>query len=295
MNISSLVTQVKNTVFPSKQSGFEEYVSRHKKFGFWLRPANDLQSEQMVAGYLSALRDDLKNGGYIFVKKSRAACLLRQLTALHVDCKPVHFQDMSQLSEILDLDEPKALWVVIEDDGLPYAVLAERFSTAEKLLRHQMAPPLGERIEGGHDQIMAQAMARKSKVLMFIEMDYPSIRGFNVVLSESRSLKIAACRVTRECMFDRQVHAAMGESGHVDSEIAAMAKTTIRIYGSGDKYQTEIKEDLKRLLQCQEIRYIHNESAPEEPVHIDADQLVRASSACLAFGFEDAEVIDLSS
>lgn len=294
MHISSLVTQVKNTVFPSKQIGFEEYVNRHKKFGFWLRPASDLQSEQMVSGYLRAVKDDLENGGYIFVKKSRAACLLRQLAELQVDCKPVHFQDMSQLSDILDLDDPKALWVVIEDDSLPYAILVERLHTAEKLLRSQMAPPLGDRIEGSHDQIMAKAVTRKIKVLMFIEMDYPSIRGFSVVLSQSRNLKIAACRVTRECMFDRQVHATMGEPEHVESEITAMAKTTIRIYGSGDKYQAEIKEDLKRLLQYQATQCILNESAPEGSSSIDADQLTQVSSACLAFGFEDAEVVDLN-
>lgn len=298
MSICSIIAKAKNRLFPQKQLGLSEYVSRHpSRFGYWMRPANDLQSQKMVGAYLSAIKDELKNGGYIFVKKSRAADLFRQLTELEASFKPIHIPVMADLHEILDFEDPKELWVIVEDDSLPYETLASRFKVAEVIIRKNIAPQLGVPIESSKatKEYFEKQKSRGYTLMMFIEMDYPSIKGFSVIQSQCRSLKIATCRITRESEHDRSLHAIFNEAEHSEDELKSRSANTIRIYGSGPKYQTEIRRDLSRVIQyyAQSANTQQGSSVIHEAYTVDPAELLINSNLGLVFGLEDAQIVDL--
>lgn len=293
MSIKCLFSTVKKKLAKPKRRGLIEYATEHKKFSFWLRPSNDAQSHQMVGGYLKAVKDELQNGGYIFVRRSKAASLLRQLTEMEVAHNPVSLPDMSGLSRILNLHEPKGLWVIIEDDGLPYSELAARHRTAETLIRGQMAPPLGQRIEKmTHAEIMASSAAIKRKVIMFIEIDCPSIKGFAVVQSQCKSLGISVCHVTRECVYDRKLHGILNEPEHIETELNVRAANSVLIFGPGDKYQPEMNDRLDQLGKLVGGD-VANNAVDADHTKIDLESLSNENYKALAFGFSVAEIIDI--
>ena len=299
MSICSIIAKAKNKLFPQKQLGLSEYVSKHpSRFGYWMRPANDLQSQQMVGAYLTAIRDELKNGGYIFVKKSRAADLFRQLTELEACFKPIHIPVMADLHEILDFEDPKELWVIVEDDSLPYETLASRFKVAEVIIRRNITPQLGVPIESSKatKEYFEKQKARGFTLMMFIEMDYPSVKGFSVIQSQCRALKIATCRITRESEHDRRLHGIFNEPEHSEDELASRSANTIRVYGSGPKYQAEIKRDLSRLVHyyAQSVNTQQGSTVIHEAYTVDPDKLLLESNTGLVFGLDDVELIDLS-
>lgn len=298
MSITRFITQAKNKLFPVKQLGFTEYLrNQPSKFGYWLRPANDLQSQQMVGAYLTAIRDDLKNGGYIFVKKSRAADLFRQLTELEAVFKPIHIPVMADLDEIIDFEDPKELWVIVEDDSLAYETLASRFKVAEVIIRKKIAPALGVPIENRKlsQEYFEKNKARGMTLMMFIEMDYPSVKGFSVIQSQCRSLKIACCRVTRESEYDRSIHGIFSEPEHSEDELKSRSANTIRVFGSGPKYLAEIKRDLSRLVHYHAQFANTQQGSPviHEAFTIDVGRLLDESNLGLVFGLDDVDIVDL--
>ena len=217
------------------------FGSNKSKQSYWLRATSDTQSQQMVGAFFKAMQQDLSNGGYIFVKKSRAADVFRQLTDLSVAYKAIHLHQITDIDDILDLEDPKHLWIVIEDDSLPYYELAARFKVIEVALRHKMAPPLSDRITLPTKD---ERITKRIKFLIFIEMDYPSVKGYAVIEAQSRFLQIISCRVSRDNAFDHQIHSVFGEPEHSPDELKARKMNTTRIYGSGLKYQAELKNEL---------------------------------------------------
>ena len=217
------------------------FGSNRSKQSYWLRAASDTQSQQMVGAFFKAMQQYLSNGGYIFVKKSRAADVFRQLTDLSVAYKAVHLHQITDIDDILDLEDPKHLWIVIEDDSLPHYELASRFKVIEVALRHKMAPPLGHPVTLPTED---KRLPKPVKFLIFIEMDYPSIKGYAVIEGQSRSLQIISCRVSRDNAFDHQIHGVFGEPEYSPDELKARKVNTTRVYGSGLKYQAELKAEL---------------------------------------------------
>ena len=284
--------KTKNTLFPSTMTGLSEFIAGQRQYSFWLRPSNDLQSQQMVGAYLKAIRHDLKNGGYIFVKRSRAADLFRQLTELDAAYKAVNLKVMDDIAEIIDLDDPKALWIIVEDDSLPYATLASRFTVAEVAMRGHMAPPLGTPIS--YDEITKRSELREARgmiLIMFIEMDYPSVRGFSVIQSQCRSLQIACCRVSRDNTYDHELNKLFDEPEHDSVELKGRRATTVRVFGSGQKHMAEMIGDL--CSQEQAGSKTERDSFPESVINLK--RLAAESRLGLAVGFENARIVDMSS
>lgn len=306
MSIDQIASNLKNRVFEHLQNsaifqpgviGLSDFIAkRPEQFGYWLRPANALQSQQMVGAYLKARKDHLKNGGYIFVKKSRAADLFQQLTELEVSYKAVHLKDMADISQILDIDDPKALWIIVEDDSLPYATLASRFKVAEVALRSKMAPALGTPIESqkAMEKAEAKRLARVSILVMFIEMDYPSMKGFSVIQSQCRSLRIAACRVSRDNAYDHELNKVFDEPEHSDDELKSRAANTVQIFGSGPKHLAEFTDTYHKRIQFSGIGSFTK--VPPESGSIDLGKLSLESNLGLAleFGSGDADILDIS-
>lgn len=273
--------------------GLSDFIEAKPKCGYWLRPCNDLQSQQMVAAYLKALQPHLKNGGYIFVKRSRAADLFRQLTELGAPYKAVHFEVMEDIAGIIDINDPKALWVIVEDDSLPYATLTSRFQTAEITLRRKMAPALGTSIN--YDEMkreMEQRQAKGMVVLMFIELDYPSVKGFSIVQAQCRSLNIAACRVSRDSAHDHELNTLFGEPDHSKDEWKSRIANTLRIFGSGPKHHAEFMMTISDLAALADTEKDESDALPE--TFIVTKRLKKESSLGVALVDSGAYLVDLS-
>lgn len=289
MSTSQIICKTKSNIFPPTMMALSDFIVSQSQFGHWLRPANDLQSQQMVAAYLKAIQHHLKYGGYIFVKRSRAADLLRQLTELGAAYKAVHFKVMDDIAEIIDIIDPKELWIVVEDDSLPYTTLASRFRVAEVALRANMAPALGRPIS--YDEVKKESekhAARGMILMMFIEMDYPSVKGFTVIQSQCRSLKIACCRVSRDNAHDHELNKIFDEPEHCLDELKSRTANTVRIFGSGPKHRAEIARNLYDLVDL----YADDDASPETSINIG--RLNAESRLGLAVGFGAARFVDLS-
>lgn len=290
-----MIRNAENNLLSPFMIGLSDLIEKQPKSGYWLRPCNDLQSQQMVAGYLKALQPHLKNGGYIFVKGSRAADLFRQLTELRAAYKAVHFEVIEDIAGIIDIIDPKELWVIVENDSLPYATQASRFHVAEVALRNKMAPPLGTPFN--FDDI-DKRQTRGMILMMFIEMDYPSVRGFSVVLSQSRSLNIAACRISLDNTHDHELNKLLGEPEHNADELKARRVNTLRIFGSGPKHHAELMMDFHNyaLEAPDEAKDMHSndERASFPETFIAKDRLKKESNLGLAMGNDRAYLVDLS-
>jgi hypothetical protein len=292
MSTSVISSKTKSNIFPPTMMALSEFIAERNHFCHWLRPSNDLQSQQMVGAYLKAIQPHLKNGGYIFVIRSRAADLFRQLTELGAAYKSVHFKDIEDFSAIVDLDEPKELWVIVEDDKLPYATLASRFNVTEVALRTQMAPPLSKVITlEDLDKNSKRREARGMIVMMFIELDYPSVVGFSVVQDQCRSLNIACCRVTRGNIHDHELNKLFGEPEHSPIELKGRTATTVRIFGSGPKHRTEMIMNLSSMLKSQATE----EDGKYLETSINIGRLNEESRLGMAVGLTNARFVDLSS
>jgi hypothetical protein len=297
MLISRVIDKVKSVFFPSADTALSEFISANPNtFGYWLRPSNDLQSQQMVGAYLQGVKDDLKNGGYIFVKKSRAAELFRQLAELGAAYTAVHFKVMEDVAEIIDLDKPKALWVIVEDDSLPYETQASRFRVAEKALREKMVKALGIPIY--HKHVNAILESRQSRCvinIVFIEMDFPSMRGFTVVQTHCRSLNIKFCRVSRDNAHDHEVNKIFSEPEHDNDEWKSRIVNSMMIFGSGPRHQPELMMCLHDILEYG-ITYEDSDEArsPFKQRFISVERLKEESKLGLAVGFGSAHMVDMS-
>jgi hypothetical protein len=297
MSITRLISQAKNKLFPPAPTSLSKFIEHNPhKFGYWLRPANALQSQQMVGAYLKANKDHLKNGGYIFVKKSRAAGLLQQLTELEVPYKAVHLKDMADLSQILDIDEPKALWIIVEDDSLPYATLASRFKVAEAALRSKMAPALGTPIESEEAMRKAEEkrLARVVTLVMFIEMDYPSMKGFSVIQAQCRSLRIASCRVSMDNAYDHELNKIFDEPEHSEAELKSRAANTVQIFGSGPKHLVEFTDTYRKRIELSGIGPFTKVSPESDSIDFRKLALESNLGLALEFGSGYAEILDIS-
>lgn len=296
MSISSILCNVRNRILPPAPIGMSDFIRAHgSRFGYWLRPSTPLQSQQMVGAYLKAMKDDLKSGGYIFVKKSRAADVLRQLTELEASYKVVNLKVMADIAEIINFHDPKELWVIVEDDSLPYEKLATRFKVAETALRSKMAPLLGARIsEQEQREQLAHMKARGFTLMMFIEMDYPSIKGFSIVQAQCRSLKIASCRVSMDTKHDHELNAIFDYPEHNSDELKSRTANMLRIFGSGPNHYSEITRDLY------DLSYDDPNLAPmqcgnsKNGGYIHIEKLKTASNLGIAVGFGDAQVLDMT-
>lgn len=301
VHIPRLPEQAKKFFLPMPTMGLiEEIQSRKKPSIFLLQPTTDLQSQQMVGGYIEAIKDDLKNGGYIFVKKSRAADVLRQLAEAGAAYKAVQFEQMSDIAGIVNFDQPGELWVIIEDDGQPLDVQASRFKVAETELRKKMAPDLGLPVES--DQDMRETLKRRKamgvRLLMFIEMDYPSVKGFNVVLVQARGLGISTCRVTRRNAYDDEVARAFNLPERHDGELKSYNANSIRVFGSGPKNYTECSEayeHYKASLRGEPLKaeQIGNQEQ-EDSLGIDLRSMRTTSNQALVLGFGYPLIVDAS-
>lgn len=230
----------------------QDYISSHPRRHYWMRPANDTQSQRMAGTYLSAIREDLKHGGYIFIMKSKAADLFRQLEELDLTYKPVQFENMADISSILNLDEPQALWVIVEDDGRPLEAIASRFKVAQVAIRNHLAPPLGTPVNGdkGHRQYVPDGEGcRKALHIMFIEMNVPSVRGFSVVVAQARSLGVFCCTISKLSKHDHYVMNLFGEPEHSLDERKALAANSVRIYGAGPKHKAEFLPEFRDTIE----------------------------------------------
>lgn len=281
-------------VGPKGLSG--DILSRYKPTSFLLRPSNDLQSQQMVGTYLKAMKDDLKNGGYIFVKRSRAAELLQQLTAVGAFFKVVHFERMEDIADIIDIEFPRELWVIVEDDSLPHETLATRFKVAETALRSKIAPNLGTPID---DQSARKALLKRRemgiRLLMFIEMDYPSLKGFSIVLSQMRGLRVATCAVTRENAYDHTVNGLFGLPAHSPDELKSRAINTVQVFGSGPKNFEQCSEAFHRYLKDEPLVADQwGNETPEETTGIDLERLRSTTNLALVVGFGDPALVDIT-
>lgn len=296
MSISSIVCRIKNKILPPAPIGMSDFVRAHgSRFGYWLRPSNALQSQQMVGSYLKAIKDDLKNGGYIFVKKSRAPDLLRQLTELGASYKAVNVKVMADIAEIIDFHDPKELWIIVEDDSLPYEKLASRFRVAEVALRSKMAPLLSSpRNEKAQREDLAKLNERGLTLMMFIEMDYPSIKGFSVVQSQCRSLKIASCRVSLDTTYDHELNAIFDQPEHSMDEWKSRTANTLRIFGSGPNHYSEIQRDLYDLSYDDPNQAPVGSGSCKSGGYFHIEELKTPSNLGVAVGFGDAQVIDLT-
>jgi hypothetical protein len=249
----------------------------------------------MVSAYLIAIRPHLKNGGYIFVKRSRAADLFRQLTELGATYKAVHFKNMDDFAGIIDMSEPKELWVIVEDDSLPYATLASRFKAAEVALRKHMAPMLGAKISV--DEMQKENEKRRARgmiLIMFLEMDYPSVKGFSIVQAQCRSLKIAFCRVSKDNEHDHELNALFSEPEHSVDEWKSRIANTVRIYGSGPKHRAEMLRNICNMVELQTPQADEQEDDEGEERFINIGRLDEESRLGLAVGFSSARFVDLS-
>jgi hypothetical protein len=293
MSTSVIICKTKSSIFPPTMMTLSQFIADQSQLPHWLRPCNDLQSQQMVSAYLMAIRPHLKNGGYIFVKRSRAADLFRQLTELGATYKAVHFKNMDDLAGILDMNEPKELWVIVEDDSLPYATLASRFKVAEVALRKHMAPMLGSKISLNEEDEYEKRKARGMILMMFIEMDYPSVKGFSIVQAQCRSLKIACCRVSRDNTHNHELNALFSEPEHSVDEWKSRIANTVRIYGSGPKHRAEMFGNLCNLVELHAPQADEQEDGGME-TSINIGRLNEESRLGLAVGFSSARFVDLS-
>lgn len=301
MHIPRLLEQAKKFFLPMATMGLiEEIQSRKKPSIFLLQPTTDLQSQQMVGAYIEAVKDDLKNGGYIFVKKSRAADVLRQLAEAGAAYKAVQFEQMADIAGIVNFDQPGELWVIIEDDSQPLDVLASRFKVAETELRKKMAPDLGAPVES--DQDMREALKRRKamgvRLLMFIEMDYPSVKGFSVVLVQARGLGISTCRITRINAYDDEVARAFNHPERHDGELKSYNANSIRVFGSGPKNYKECSEAYehhKASLKGESPKAEQSgNQAQGDAVGIDLRSMRIASNQALVLSSEAAVLVDVS-
>lgn len=298
MTLSSILSTAKSKLFPPAHIPLSEFIKDHPiRFNYWLRPVNAMQSQLMVGAYLNAMKNNLKNGGYIFVKKSRAADVFRQLTELGAAYKAIHFKDMNEISTILDGNDPKELWIIVEDDRLPYETLAARFRIAEVALRNDMAPPLETPITPYSQEDQQKWLSRGLTLLMFIEMDYPSVKGFTVIQSQARSLKIACCRVSMESSHDHELNKVFGHPEHNQDELQSRRNNSIQIFGSGKKYKAEYSQRFKEILHYQAQSVNTQQGSPEYPeaLTVNLNILDQESNLGISFGFDslDAYVIDL--
>ena len=296
MSIAQLIIKAKRAFKPKPIGLSEDILSRHKPTSFWLRPVNELQSQNMVGSYLRAMKDDLRNGGYIFVKKSRAPDVIRQLAEQGASYQAVHFERMEEISEIIDLENPKALWVVVEDDSLAYDILAARYRVAETALRSKLAPALGAPIDEAACRLELQRRKAKGvRLLMFIEMDYPLSKGFSVIVSQCRALRIATCRVTRESSQDDEIKSLFGQSANCPDELKFMAANSVQVYGSGAKNHAQCTEEFNRYLKREPLRMNQREGeTPEQALGIDLDLLRQPSALALILGFGDPALVDIT-
>lgn len=298
MSIPHLIDQARKLFLPTPIMGLiEEIQSRNKPTTFLLQPETDLQSQQMVGAYFEAVKDDLKNGGYIFVKKSRAADVFRQLTEAGATYRAVQFQDISEIAGIINLDEPGALWVIVENDSLPLEVLASRFKIAETEIRKRVAPNLGVPIESEQDrrEALIKRKAMGVRLLTFIEMDYPSVKGFSVVLSQLRGLRVSTCRVTRINAFDDEVARLFNEPERYDAEVKSYGVNSIRVFGSGPRNFQECSEAYTAYLKHEPLKAKQRDGqTPEEALGIDLESMRTASHLALVVGFGDPALVDVS-
>lgn len=294
MSTSVIICKTKTSVFPPTMMTLSEFIAGQCQFPHWLKPANELQSQQMVGAYLKAIQPHLKNGGYIFVKRSRAADLFRQLTELGATYKAVHFQFIDDIAEIIDFNEPKQLWVIVEDDSLPYATLASRFKVAQTELRKGMAPVLGAKFS--FDEMQRENEMRQARgmiLMMFIEMNYPSVKGFSVVQAQSRSLKIAGCQVSMDNAHDHELNKIFGDPEYSSDELKWQTANTVRIYGSGPKHRAEMLMNLYDLVELNAPDESEDDDLYKE-TSINIGRLNEESRLGLAVGFGQARFVDLN-
>lgn len=295
MPTSNLLDQAQTNISPLPIINLSEFLeSNARRPNYWMRPANDRHSQQMVGAYINAAKDDLKNGGYIFVKKSRAADVFRQLTEAGAQYKAVNFKDMTDIDDILCFEDPKALWVIVEDDSLPLEVLASRFKIAQVALRRQMAPLLGTPMT--IKEILQTPERRGFIHLMFVEMNFPAIKGFAVIAAQCRSLRIAHCTVSRLSSHDHEVTKLFDEPQHNSDELKGMLANTIRVLGSGPKHRAENTDSFQHWFSYQ-ARNANSQQVGEshpELLQVEMERLEHESNLGVAFGFGDAHIVNLA-
>ena len=298
MSVAQLLAQAKKVFMPTPIMGLvAEIESRNKPTSCWFKPTTDLQSQQMVASYIEAIKGDLGNGGYIFVKKSRAADVFRQLSEVGASYKAIRFENMADIADIIDIEHPAELWVIVEDDDQPYEVLASRFAVAETELRKKIVPALGLPVES--DEATREALIKRKamgvRVLMFIEMDYPSVKGFSVVISQLRALRVSTCTVTRINAYNDEVRKLFGQPARNLPEIKSMGVNSIQVFGSGPENFKECSEAFKSYLHREPLKAKQKGSeTPEETLGLDLDQMRTATSLGLVVGFGDPAFVHVS-
>lgn len=230
------ITRLMKTImspFSDRPVGLSEFVQAQTRPGiYWLRPSSCHESQQMVGSYLKGLKDNLKNGGYIFVKRSRAEEVFRQLSDLGVIYRSIHSEHIDEITKIINLVDTDALWVVVEDDNQPYEVSAQRFKSIEVGLRSKLAPSYKESDEEGARLWLKKLKQKGPRLLMFIEMDYPVSNGFAITLAQCRGLGLITCLVSKESDFAHEVNSLFGQASRSKEEHCSLLANSIQV-GNG--------------------------------------------------------------
>lgn len=267
-------------------------ISRHT--AYLMRPANDEQAMMMATSYLHAFREEWSKGGYIFVTSRQAPEILLHLSIKGIFHCAVTLPDTDSIEEVVAFDNPKLLWVFIEDDSLPHAVRAARFKVIQLALRKKFVKAFGQKIESKVQPIVAPNPAPPMR-LMFIGLGLPTEKGFAIVLAQMRSFGMGACFIHADNSHDRLVNQLLGIAVPSNEELQALNANTIRVFGSGLKHSLEIQKVIGEY-QGWEVAAANTQqgSAPtKDRTQINTDRLLKESNLGVAFGFGERVIVDL--
>lgn len=264
------------------------------KFGFYMRPTTDAQSSQMLDAYIRAARVGGLYGGHIFVSSARAAEVLRILDRLGAAVNVYSWPDLTDLPKLFDITKGcYRVNVYIEDDSAPYKERAARFLAVQELVRRQfdditkavMDPPLDDEYP-----FQPERSTKPKLHVMFVELNLQTKRGFSVYMAMLKQ-HVGFCLISRRNEFEYTVGQFADPAGFSEDEHLSIVANTIRIYGSGQKHQKEMRQSYDRVFTSM----MSPGSMKKSKGDIDLDALWFENDHGLAFNFDGKpHLVDLT-
>jgi hypothetical protein len=276
---------------PVPLSAFMGWVKGEiKHCSYLMRPVNDEQSVLMASAYIQAFKQELAEGGYIFVSKRYASAVLDLLSAVDLDPEVVACSDMEELGVTINLEATGKLWVIVEDDSLSHDMKASRFEGIQEKIGSALGDLLEKRVNEAPNE------PTKRVRFMFIELGLPKLKSVGVYLAQMRSFGMGACFVTQESASDRLINELFGATPADTQHLQLLRANTIKVYGAGLKHAEEFKEEYERQLRhydvAANIQQGMQESRPGPKANLS--RLLTTSTLGLALGLSDVQIIDLN-
>lgn len=265
------------------------------KFGFYMRPTTDTQSSQMLDAYVRAARAGGVYGGHIFVSSARAADVLRVLDRLGAAVNVYSWPDLTDLPKLFDISKGcYRVNVYIEDDSAPHKERSARFLAVQELVRTQFdaitKAVMDPSLEDDESPFEAERPTKPGIHVMFVELNLQTKRGFSVYMAMLKQ-HVGFCLISRRNEFEYTVGEFADPAGFCEDEHLSIVANSIRIYGSGQQHQKEMRKSYDRVLMSR----MAPGSMHKPKADLDLDALWFETDRGLAFNFDGKpHLVDLT-